>query len=317
LDVELDQYVCGYNPDGIADDTLLVGRITLQDGRVVATVVNYACHPTTLAWQNTLISPDYVGAMREVVETSSGAPCVFIQGASGDVGPRDGFVGDVEVADRNGRQLGYAVLAALESLPAPLTAYEYAGPVVSGATLGTWQYLPISDRRRQQVATWQSSNRVVRLKYRTDFLNQEALEQERSTWLAEEESARTAGDAARQRDARAMVERATRRLIRVKDLPSGDAFPFPIKVWRIGDGVWLALDGEHYNLLQRALRERFPGVPIVVGTLANGSMAWYLPDSESFGKGLYQEDASILDKGCLEELLEAVTEEITRLISEC
>ena len=314
LDAERHQYVCGYNPDGIADDTLLVGRVTSQDSRVVATVVNYACHPTTLAWQNTLISPDYVGAMREVVETSSGAPCVFIQGASGDVGPRDGFVGDVEVADRNGRQLGYAVLAALESLPAPLTAYEYAGPVVSGATLGTWQYLPISDRRRQHLATWQSSHRVVPLKYRTDFLNQETLEQERSTWLAEEESARTAGDAARQRDARAMVERATRRLIRVKDLPSGDAFPFPIKVWRIGDGVWLALDGEHYNLLQRALRERFPGVPIVVGTLANGSMAWYLPDSESFGKGLYQEDASILDKGCLEELLEAVTEEITRLL---
>ena len=316
LDTERDQYVCGYNPDGIADDTLLVGRVTLQDGRVVATVVNYACHPTTLAWQNTLISPDYVGAMREVVETASGAPCVFIQGASGDVGPRDGFVGDVEVADRNGRQLGYAVLAALESLPAPRTAYEYAGPVVSGATLGTWQYLPISDRRRQQVATWQSSHRVVPLKYRTDFLNQEAMEQERSTWLAEEESARTAGDAERQRDARAMVERATRRLIRVKDLPSGDAFPFPIKVWRIGDGVWLALDGEHYNLLQRALRERFPGVPIVVGTLANGSMAWYLPDSESFGKGLYQEDASILSKGCLEELLEAVTAEITRIMPE-
>ena len=316
LDAERHQYVCGYNPDGIADDTLLVGRVTLQDSRVVATVVNYACHPTTLAWQNTLISPDYVGAMREVVETSSGAPCVFIQGASGDVGPRDGFVGDVEVADRNGRQLGYAVLGALESLPAPRTAYQYAGPVVSGATLGTWQYLPISDRRRQHLATWKSSHRVVPLKYRTDFLNQEAMEQERSTWLAEEESARTAGDAERQRDARAMVERATRRLIRVKDLPSGDAFPFPIKVWRIGDGVWLALDGEHYNLLQRALRERFPGVPIVVGTLANGSMAWYLPDSESFGKGLYQEDASILSKGCLEELLEAVTAEITRIMPE-
>ena len=29
--------------------------------------MNYACHPTTLAWQNTLISPDYVGAC-EVIE---------------------------------------------------------------------------------------------------------------------------------------------------------------------------------------------------------------------------------------------------------
>lgn len=316
LDAELDQYVCGYNPDGSADDTVLVGRAASQDGSVLATVVNYACHPTTLAWQNTLISPDYVGAMREVVESSSGAPCVFIQGASGDVGPRDGFVGDVEVADRNGRQLGYAVLAALESLPAPLTAYQYKGPVVSGATLGTWKYLPISDRRRQHLATWKSSHGVVPLKYRTDLLKQEALEQERSTWLAVEESARAAGDATRQGEARAMVERATRRLIRAKHLPSGDCFPFPIRVWRIGDGVWLAIDGEHYNLLQRGLRERFPSVPIVVGTLANGSMVWYLPDSESFGKGLYQEDASILGKGCLEELLEAIAAEIVKLLPE-
>jgi hypothetical protein len=293
---------------------VLIGRVAAKDGRVLATVVNYACHPTTLAWQNTLISPDYVGAMREIVESSSGAPCVFIQGASGDVGPRDGYVGDVEVADRNGRQLGYAVLAALESLPAPLTAYRYQGPVVSGATLGTWAYVPISDRRRQHLATWQSNHRVVRLKYRTDLPNPAALAQDRSRWLAAEESARLAGDAARQVEARAMVERATRRLIRVKHLPQGDCFPYPIEVWRIGDGVWLALDGEHYNLLQRALRERFPGVPLIVGTLANGSTVWYLPDSESFGKGLYQEDASILGRGCLEELLDAITAEITKIM---
>ena len=40
-------------------------------GRTLGTIVNYACHPTTLAWQNTLVSPDYVGALREVVEHST------------------------------------------------------------------------------------------------------------------------------------------------------------------------------------------------------------------------------------------------------
>ena len=49
-------------------------------------MVNYACHPTTLAWENTLISPDFPGAMREVVERATAAPCVFLQGASGDLG---------------------------------------------------------------------------------------------------------------------------------------------------------------------------------------------------------------------------------------
>ncbi|PWT85176.1 MAG: hypothetical protein C5B56_14430, partial [Proteobacteria bacterium] len=94
------QYVCGFNPEAPADDTVLVARITTTHGQPVATIVNYACHPTTLAWQNTLISPDYPGAMRELVETATGVPCVFLQGASGDLGPREGFVGDTAVADR-------------------------------------------------------------------------------------------------------------------------------------------------------------------------------------------------------------------------
>ena len=93
LDPVQNKYVCGFNPDGVTDDTVLVGRVTADDGRPLATIVNYACHPTTLAWENTLISPDYVGAMRELVEQATDAPCLFIQGASGDLGPRDGFVG--------------------------------------------------------------------------------------------------------------------------------------------------------------------------------------------------------------------------------
>src|SRR5213078_1736439 len=138
-------FVCGYNPKRHADDTVLVARITSVSGKVCGTLVNYACHPTTLAWDNRLISPDYPGAMRETVEKATGAPCVFLQGASGELGPREGFVGDTAVADRNGRQLGHATLAALEALPPPGTRFEYAGPVVSGATIGTWAHRPLNE----------------------------------------------------------------------------------------------------------------------------------------------------------------------------
>src|SRR4029079_10208156 len=40
------QFVCGFNPGVPADDTLIVARVTAADGRMLATVVNYACHPT-------------------------------------------------------------------------------------------------------------------------------------------------------------------------------------------------------------------------------------------------------------------------------
>src|SRR6185437_2224657 len=46
------QFVCGLNPAGPADDMVLVARIVADGGGVLADVVNYACHPTTLAWGN-------------------------------------------------------------------------------------------------------------------------------------------------------------------------------------------------------------------------------------------------------------------------
>src|SRR6185369_13887791 len=120
----------------------------------LATIVNYACHPTTLAWENALISPDFPGAMREVVEGTTGVPCLFLQGASGDLGPREGFVGDPAVADRNGRQLGHVALAALEALPPPGTRFEYEGPVISGATLGAWRHVPLGAESLRRQARW-------------------------------------------------------------------------------------------------------------------------------------------------------------------
>ncbi len=55
--------VVAFNPDRDADDTLLVGRVTAADGRPLATLVNYACHPTTLSWRNSLVSPDSTGSV--------------------------------------------------------------------------------------------------------------------------------------------------------------------------------------------------------------------------------------------------------------
>jgi hypothetical protein len=309
------QYVCGFNPDGPADDRLLVARVSATDGAALATIVNYACHPTTLAWQNTLISPDYIGAMREVVEEAISAPCLFIQGASGDIGPREGYVGDTAVADRNGRRLGYAALSALEALAPPGKQFRYAGAVVSGATLGTWEWSDMSDARRRTLACWRPFAKTVQLPYREDLGDPAALQAAREQWEAEFRFADEAGDLERARDARAMAERATREITRVSELPPGSTYPYLLRGWRIGDAVWVALDGEHFNTLQRSLRDRFPGVPIVIGTLANGSNVWYVPDRDSFGKGLYQEEASILARGALETLIEEFGSQIAAVLA--
>src|SRR5215208_2751949 len=79
-DADAGRYATGYNPDVSADDTLLVARVTGEDGGLRATFFNYACHPTTLAWENRLLSPDYIGAAREILEGAFGVPALFLQG---------------------------------------------------------------------------------------------------------------------------------------------------------------------------------------------------------------------------------------------
>lgn len=304
------QFICGFNAGGPTDNTLQLARIKDEAGTTLAVVINYACHPTTLAWDNTLISPDYVGAMHEVVEQAHGGLCVFLQGASGDLGPREGYVGDPAVADRNGRQLGYAVLSALEAFPKAGLRYEYAGPVVSGATIGVWRYAPVAGETAHRHKTWRSHQWTVEIPYRADLPTIEQTKAELAHWQQAEQAAQQAGDAATARDCRARVERMTRQLMRVGQLPRGSHFPLPLTLWRLGDGYWLMLEGEYYHALQRALRERFPAKPIIVAAVVNGWRPAYLPTRETYGLGIYQEQVAVLAPGCLETVIDAVSEQI-------
>lgn len=315
-DAERRQFVCGYNPAQSADETLLVVRASDSQQRTLAVLVNYACHPTTLAWDNRLISPDYPGAMREVVERETGAPCVFLQGAAGDLGPRDGFVGDVAVADRNGQQLGHAALAALAALPPPAARYDYAGPVISGATIGTWRYQPLDDRRQREIARWDVVREEIPLDYRAELPPADQVRAERDRWLAEERAAQEQGHAPRAADCRAMIERQTRLLSRIGGLPAGPSYPLEIVVGRLGDAVWVGVQGEPYSQFQQELRRRFHPRPILVSTVCNSWGPSYLVPAGCYDRGLYQESVAVLAAGCLERLTEEVAERIARLLAE-
>jgi hypothetical protein len=310
------QFVCGFNPDGTSDDTVLVVRaVDDSTGETLGTIVNYACHPTTLAWENTLLSPDYVGAMREVIEGNTHhVPCLFLQGASGDLGPRDGYVGDVRVADRNGRQLGFAALAALEALPPAGTRFEFAGPVVSGAILGTWKHIPVSEEEKKRFVTWVTRRFVVALPYRLNLPTVEGTKAELAKWEAEEATARAANNTQRVSECRARAEQMTRQLARLAAMPNGPAYPYRISVWRLGDSVWVFCPGELYQVFQTTLRARFPNVAVVITTVTNDWQPGYLPAAASYGYGIYQEIISAVSPGCLETVIETVSREIRALL---
>jgi hypothetical protein len=314
FDPQSQKFVCGLNPEGPADDALLVGRITVEGGRLIGTLVNYACHPTTLAWQNTLISPDYIGTLRETVEAAFPAPCLFLQGASGDLGPREGYVGDTAVADRNGRQVGFAALAALESLPSAGTQFVYAGPVVSGATLGTWRHEAVSAQSAEQQRTWQLAAFDLPLAYRPELATKEQTEADLARWQAEEKRVSTAGNSLAARDAHAHVERMTRQLWRLSALPTGH-FPLRVTIAQLGQAVWVFVPGEHYQILQTSLRHKFPDRPVIVATLTAGWQPGYIPAADTYGRGIYQSDIAVVAAGSAERIIEQVGNRIASLIA--
>lgn len=282
-DRELDlngRALVGYNPAGSADDTVTIGRISV-DGVVIATLVNYACHPTTLAWQSREVSPDYVGAMREIVERATGAPCLFVQGASGELAPREQYTGDVTVADRHGRSLGHAVMAALDALPAPGEQLTLDSVVESGAPLAIWAGCAVDggDAAAGTVAS-------VELPLR-DLPTLDELAEE---W--------------KDIDPRSRDERLGRARNLRDGYITGPTVLHPVWAWRLGDAVIVGHPGEAYSRLQTTLRERFPGVPIVVMNLTNGPGFVYLPTREAYERGAYQAWQTPLAAGGLELLEE-------------
>ncbi len=315
FDVERGHAVCGFNPSGVADDTVLIGRVSGLNGNTLATIVNYACHPTTLAWDNTLLSPDWVGAMRETVEQHVGGLCLFLQGASGDLGPQEGFVGDTAVADRNGRQLGFAVLSAMEKLPPAGTDFVYQGPTLSGTWIGTWKHLSCSQSSIQQHCSWRWTTLVSQLPYRHDLPTIDETNARREQWLQEEQQAQTTGDIARIRECRAHGEQMTRQLARLAALASGKLCPLPVTLAIVGDAIWVLVPGELYQIFQQTLRSRFAPRPVVVVTLTGDWQPGYIPPASAFGYGIYQEIIAATSAGSLELLIEDVARQLLKMLS--
>ena len=104
----------GRNPDGARDKSVQVVSVLMDSGRRLATVVNYACHGTVLGPDNLLISADWIGVMRQKLESELGGLTLFLQGAAANINP-DMYWEDAHVFEKvteQGLGVANAVLAA-------------------------------------------------------------------------------------------------------------------------------------------------------------------------------------------------------------
>ncbi len=67
----------------ILDEEVTCVQFVDEHGTTDATLVIYPCHPEVLEPTDTVISSDYVHALRETIEEATGAPALFMPGALG------------------------------------------------------------------------------------------------------------------------------------------------------------------------------------------------------------------------------------------
>ena len=114
-------------PAGPVDPEVGVIIIEELNGKMMAILINYTCHPAILAGDNFLISEDYPGYSMRLLEKEMGALCLFTNGATGNINhinifdpqQRRGFY----EAERLGTILGKKVLSIIP-LTKPISVEE-------------------------------------------------------------------------------------------------------------------------------------------------------------------------------------------------
>lgn len=106
--------------DWPATDTMLTAlRVLAADASPIATLVNFACHPTALGGESTLVSRDWCGVTADILDREAGGVTLVVNGALGDAVPL------LAGAETHARTLGQGVAGwALDAIRA---AEETAG----------------------------------------------------------------------------------------------------------------------------------------------------------------------------------------------
>lgn len=108
------------DPRGPFDPNVHVLQARAVMGAAIATLVQFACHPTILSASSNLLSAEFPGAMRRALQAEDAGTVLFANGAAGDVSTRYTRQGqDQREVERVGQGVAEAVRRAL-SHPQPV-----------------------------------------------------------------------------------------------------------------------------------------------------------------------------------------------------
>jgi hypothetical protein len=272
--------IVGCNPEGFADTSVGVMRIDREDGAPLACIVNYACHSTVLGPGNRLISPDYPGSTREVVEKNTGATCVFLQGAAGDMGPVETFVPDAKVARNLGARLGLEAARVHLGLEPRPTRKRLRNVVASGAALADYEHVPLDVPPPALRFLAEPVELPLRSRFSAAYEDAPAqLEEAKRALAVLEQSHATAPDLAAAFQRIVRLQLRAERMVAYRGVRTKRVETFAI---RLGESAIVAISSEPYCRIGVDVKASSPfeGRTLFAGYVGGDMM--YLPTAEAF-----------------------------------
>lgn len=296
--------ILGWNPQGIWDRDVGVMRLDRVDGSPLAIVVNFACHPVVVGPEDLAVNPDFPGPMRDLIETATGATCLFLQGAGGNVLPLEGFFDHTGPEILFGEKLGIEALhvaAGVETTPTAVEKLDY-GSVT-----------PISLYRRRPSDTL--PDQCLRVAVRTvefplkPIPDIEELQRQLDGYSKELAEAEQTGAGREQLNPLEYhVNWAEDAIRQLRGGPVGSTVPAFLQAIRIGDQAIVAVPGEVFSEIALAIKERSPAATTLFAGYANGVIS-YLPTAAEYPYGGYECDYAHHSYGLVEQVAPE-TEEI-------
>ena len=286
----------GRNPDGPRDGSVQVVSILSATGENIdtegvkrlATIVNYACHGTVLGPDNLLVSADWIGAMRQKVESELGGLSLFLQGATADINP-DMYWEDshaFEMVAEQGSQVAKAVLAAVSS-----RSQKFPGTPLRIERIEIW--LPTESKVTSDLPPQNYQNALLAMANMPSFMSMftDRLLDKRYPWKSV-----------------------------IEDRDGFWSVPMRINLLRIGDLGIVTYAAETFSEIGMKVKSASPAKYTLFASVSDGCIS-YLHTAESHDEGGYEVDIAPLayrypgrlQASCEKLVLDATAEQMERL----
>lgn len=292
----------GLNFKEFVDRELPVIRMDDAAGTPYAILVNFQTHGTVLAYENEIVSPDWIGSMRNTVEASlPGATCLFFQGAAGNQGPIEGYSGDLDVAHRLGRILGHEAAGLALRISTVRREPKFEGYVESTALQAKQPYRVTGPHD----ATLKYASKVLSLP-RRQYTREDIDRMSRLTADAERKMAAipAGGTEWERSQAGARHRRWANLLARYKQPVRPEPVALEVAVLRIGDLALVLTNGELFAEIGAAVKKASPFAVTLFCGYGSHTGGGYMPTTAEYAYGSYEVDGTSYGPGSAEKVIE-------------